>query len=308
MKKRRQLKPLRKFDYLLVAEKMEGFLTNVDRDLQRAGLQALRGQPSHVARRFELLNIIVRFATNSYNAVRYLAGNIEVDDTRKRNYVLIVPAVNRQLLDLLFSLIYMLDDFEERSLQYQRSGWRELDESYRMLKSHFRNDPEWTQHFRNVKGELDKMIVRLAISKDELKNPELIAFWKTPSQLKDEKTTSRSFLRYLAKWLYADTSEQAHLSFAGLAMVGLFLVADIVGGQDEDFVKSRIIHQYHYRHFSRTAFVTLAIATEIDVFCKLGNGKAAAYIWNIFAEYSAEAKEMLEQRYTKLLSSSAQQV
>jgi hypothetical protein len=303
MQKRRQLQPLRRFEYSLVAEKLEGLLTNVDRDLQRAGLQAFKVQPNDVARRIELLNVIVRFAANSYNTIRYVAGNIEVDDKQKRNYVLIVPAVNRQLLDLLFSLVYMLDDFEERSLKYQRSGWRELDESYKMFKSHFRNDPEWTQHFRNVKSELDKMVVRLGIDKDEVKNPELIPFWKTPSQLKDERTASRSFLRYLAKWLYADTSEQAHLSFAGLAMVGPFLVADIVGGQDEDFVKSRVIHQYHYRHFSRTALVTLAIATEIDAFCKLGNGNAAAYVWNIFGEYTAEGKEMLEQRYAKLLSS-----
>jgi len=28
----------------------------------------------------------------------------------------------------------------------------------------------------------------------------------------------------------------------------------------------------------------------------------AAYLWNIFAEYSAEAKEMLQHRYADLLS------
>jgi hypothetical protein len=87
--------------------------------------------------------------------------------------------------------------------------------------------------------------------------------------------------------------------------VGPFLVADIVGGQDEEWVINRIIIQYHFKHFSRTAIVTLAIATEIDSYCKLGNADAAAYLWNVFAEYSAEAKEMLQYRYERLLDGKA---
>ena len=55
-------------------------------------------------------------------------------------------------------------------------------------------------------------------------------------------------------------------------------------------------------HFLRTAIVTLAIASEIDVHFKLGNFSAASYLWNIFAEYSAEAKDMIEHRYEKLLA------
>jgi hypothetical protein len=215
---------------------------------------------------------------------------------------MVVPAINRQLLDLLFSLVYMLDDLSPRSLQYQRAGWRELDQEYRMFKTQFSKDAEWRQHFKNVKGVLDNMIRLYGVTEDEQKDPRLIPFWKHPFELKDEKTKSREYLRYLEKWLYGDTSAQAHLSFGGLAMVGPFLVADIVGGQDEEWVKNRIILQYHYKHFSRTAIVTLAIATEIDNHFKLGNAAAAAYLWNVFSDYSAEAKEMIQYRYENLLA------
>jgi hypothetical protein len=215
---------------------------------------------------------------------------------------MVVPAINRQLLDLLFSLVYMLDDLSGRSLRYQRAGWRELDQEYRMFKTQFSKDPEWRQHFKNVKGVLDGMIRQLGITETECKNPTQIPFWKHPFELKDEPTTSRAYLRYLEKWLYGDTSAQAHLNFGGLAMVGPFLVADIVGGQDEERVKNRTIHQYHFKHFSRTAIVTLAIATEIDAHFKLGNVAAASYLWNLFAEYCAEAKEMVQHRYEKLLA------
>jgi ribosome biogenesis protein Nip4 len=91
-------------------------------------------------------------------------------------------------------------------------------------------------------------------------------------------------------------------------MIAPFLVAELVGGQSEEFINGRIIQQYRYKHFSRTAITTLAITTEIDNYCKLGNEEAAAYLWNIFAEYSAEAKEMLEHRYVKVLAKSAQKL
>ncbi|MGA8429882.1 MAG: hypothetical protein WB729_08680 [Candidatus Sulfotelmatobacter sp.] len=87
-------------------------------------------------------------------------------------------------------------------------------------------------------------------------------------------------------------------------MVGPFLVADLVGGEDEEWVKNRTILQYHFIHFSRTAIVTLAIATEIDTYFKLGNAAVASYLWNIFAEYSAEAKEMVRHRYEKQFAAS----
>lgn len=305
MAKRHIPKPLREFQYPLVAGKMDGLLINIDRDLQRRGNQALQRGEGDTERCLTLLNLMVRFARNSYDAVRYVAGNTPEDDRRRPNYVLVVPTINRQLLDLLFSLVYMLDDLSVRSLQYQRAGWRELDQEYHMFKTQFSKDPEWNQHFKNVKGVLDGMIHRFGITEIERRNPKLIPFWKHPFKLKDEATESRAYLRYLEKWLYGDTSAQAHMSFGGLAMVGCFLVADIIGGQDEEWVKNRIILQYHFRHFSRTAIVTLAIATEIDAHLRLGNAATASYLWNIFAEYSAEAKEMIQHRYERLLATAA---
>lgn len=303
MQIRRQLKPLRRFDYSLVIERMDGLLINVDRDLQRRGRQALSARNHDTERCLSLLNVIIRFARNSYDAVRYLAGDTPEDSRRRPNYVLVLPAINRQLLDLLFSLVYMFDDFGPRSLRYQKAGWRELLEEYHMYKTHFSGNPEWTQHFKNVRGVLHEMVNRFGITHQEQKTPKLVPFWKHPFELKDERTESRAFLRYLEKWLYSDTSAQAHLSFGGLSMMGPFIVAEIVGGEDEEFVKRRTIQQYRFIHFSRTAIVTLAIATEIDAYCNLGNAEAAAYLWNIFAEYNAEAKEMVQHRYGNFLSS-----
>jgi hypothetical protein len=296
-------KPLRRFDYQLVQARMDGFLFNIDRHLQR-----LRRQHAHdrnADRCLSLLNVLLRFARNSYHAAWFLTADTPPDHNRRPNYVLVVPSINRQLLDLLFSLVYMLDDFEARSLQYQRAGWREAQEEYQKFKTHFSADPAWKQHFMNLGENLAMMVSAFGITPEQQKQPSSMKYWKHPGELKDEQTPSRPFLRYLDKWLYADTSAQAHLSFGGLIPVAVFLVADLVGGQPQQFVEERIIQQYRFMHTSRTAIVTLAIATEIDVYCKLGYKDDALYLWRVFNDYVDEAKEMFEHRYEERLSSYA---
>jgi hypothetical protein len=296
-------KPLKMFDYRLVQEKFEGLLINIDRDLQRRARESSDLRNLKAGRCLVLLNVIVRFARNAYRAMGYLMAQTPEDPSRSPTYALVLPPVNRQLLDLLFSLVYMLDDFEARSLQYQRAGWREARNELHKFKTEFSRDPEWQPFFQNFKRGLETLIPLLGISAEEQKDPSLIPYWKHPGELKDEKTKSRPFLRWLDKWLYGDTSAQAHLSFGGLFMVSPFLVAELVGGQSQEIVEDRMIHQYRFQHFSRTAFVTLAIVTEIDSYCKLGNRAAISYLWTMFAEHASEGKEMYRKRYEALLSS-----
>jgi hypothetical protein len=295
------LKPLKDFDYSLVQKKLEGLLINVDRDLQRLVREAAKARRS--TRAPELLNVMIRFATNSYNALKYIMADQPEDHLRKLKYALILPGVNRQLLDMLFSLVYMMDDFEVRSLQYQKAGWREAKEEYQRFSNRFANDPEWRAFFEASKTNMGHLEPILGLTDEERKNPQLIPYWKAPYKLTTQKTKSRPFLKWLEQWLYGDTSAQAHLSFGGLFTVSPFLVADLIGGQFQDEVENHAIHSYRYQQFSRTSIVTTAIATEMDVHYKLRNRDALWQLWEIFAEYSAEAREMLEHRYTSLLNS-----
>jgi hypothetical protein len=87
------------------------------------------------------LKAAVRFTKNSYEAVRYLAADTPEDYKRKPNYILVTPTINRQLLDLLFTLVYMFDDYPNRALEYERAGWRESVEEYNRLRARFGKDP-----------------------------------------------------------------------------------------------------------------------------------------------------------------------
>ncbi len=245
---------------------------------------------------------MVRFATNSFMTVRYLCADSPEDSKRKLNFALAAPAINRQLLDLLFSLVFMFDDVDVRTDMFERAGWREAFEQYQKEKTAFSKDPEWNPYFRNVRTFLSSMEGTLQITKDERNDPNLIPYWKHAYELQNEQTPSRSFLRYLNSWLYHDTSAQAHLSCGGIIMIAPFLLAELAGGQQQELAEGRAIQQYRFLHVCRTSLVTLAIASEFDAHFRLGNAERLQYIWRIFAEYSVEAKEMLEHRYESLWS------
>jgi hypothetical protein len=303
VKKATPLKPLREFNYSLVQEKLDGLLINVDRDLQRKVGKAAQSGQFVTLRCTELLNVMVRFASNSYHAAKYLMADAPEDPNRKLKFALTLPAVNRQLLDLLFTLVYMTDDFENRSREYQRAGWREGKEEYQRYRTHFANDSEWRPFFDAFKANLDKLEKLLELTDAERKNPSSTPYWKTPSQLSTTATKSRPFLKWLEQWSYGDTSAEAHLSFGGLFAISPFLVAELIGGDFQSQIENHEIHSYRYHQFSRTAIVALAISTEADVHLRLRNRDALWQLWKIFGEYSAEATEMFERRYESLLDS-----
>ncbi len=244
---------------------------------------------------------MVRFATNAYHAALYLMAETPDDPARRNGYSLIIAPVNRQLLDLLFSLVYMLDDFPNRSLQYQRAGWRESKEEYQKFKTEFARDPEWKAYFISAKRGIDFYGDLFGLTEKEERKPSLIPYWTHPFELKNEQTKSRSFLRWLDKWLYGDTSAQAHLSFGGLLRVAPILVAELVGGQSQEMAEEYMIHQYRFHQFSRTALVVLAIATEVNGYCNLGNDERIAYLWKLFVGHVPEGKDMFKARYEAIV-------
>jgi hypothetical protein len=298
-KKRSQsLEPLRRFDYGLVGPQLEGLFSNLDRDLQRIIEQVLKAGDTESDRCLVVLHLFLRFAWNSYKAVIYLAGNIPEDPRRKPSYALVIPNINRQLLDILFSLAYMLDDFRVRSLAYQRAGWRELFDEYQTFSTHFGKDLLWKAHLTDLKKQLGNQAVRYKITPEEQKKPSLIPYWKTPYQLLGEKTSCHDFLKYIELWLYRDTSTQTHLGHAGIAKVSHFLIADLVS-DPQPIRRDRAEKMYHFTHFSRTAMAFLAIATEIDTYCNFNNHSQIDYLWVMLGEHAIEAKEMYQIRYQK---------
>jgi hypothetical protein len=143
--------PLEEFDAQIVQIPLRGLLTNMDRDLERRVLQAAQSGDKEAERRLTLLLMMLRFTINSYEAVCFLITNTEHHPKRKDRFALIVPPANRQILDLLFTLVFMMDDFNARSIAYELSGYRHLREEYDKFHRRFGTHPKWQPHFESLK-------------------------------------------------------------------------------------------------------------------------------------------------------------
>ena len=156
---------------------------------------------------------MVRFAHNSYGAVRYLCADTPEDPNRKPNYVLVVPNINRQLLDLLFSLVYMLDDLYPRSLEYQRAGWRELDDEYKQYHQRFSKDPAYRPlriGEENPGGDSGQV----QHHSGRAEGFEARSVLAAPTQLQDKRTKSRKYLDILSSG-YMETPLRRRISVLG---------------------------------------------------------------------------------------------
>jgi hypothetical protein len=285
---------------------LDGLIFNVDRDLHRKTNELATQQDWTATRQVIGLKVAVRFTKNSYVAVKYLAAETPEDHKRNPNYILIAPTVNRQLLDLLFTLVYMFDDFPNRALEYEKAGWRESVEEYNRLHARFGKDPDadWIDFFAGRTMAMDSMADYLGITPAQRSDLKLIPRWGTPTQLKKKKTSSKLFLEWLYEWFYQDTSRNAHLSNSALYAISPFMLAEIVGGYEKEIVESHVIETFRFTQISRLALIVLSIMSEVSTHFALGNYDSIACLWQIFSDQVGEGKDLYEQRYKFLIDGS----
>jgi hypothetical protein len=295
------LPPLTEFNAEVVQRPLNGLLTNVNREIERSLKQAIEARDLEKERHLSLLLMMVRLASSSYESACHLLVSAQ-DDPKllTRRAIAIVP-INRQMMDSLFSLVYMLDDFLVRSLEYEISGYRQLRETQDRYVARFSADPKMQDHLDNLKRLCTVTEHYLPITPQQKADPTTIPRWPTPSRLFKRKTVSQPFLEFLHTWLYNDTSAQSHLNAAGLAQVGAFALTGVVPDHMQTFIEDRSIRQYVYLHFTRTLTVVLAIATEIDAFQKFQNRETIQRLWGLLSGWVAEAKDVYERRYEAML-------
>jgi hypothetical protein len=297
---RPKLKPLTKFEAKVVQKPLNGLLFNIDRELEKKLRQSQRERDIDGERVTSLFLMMLRFTVNSYETVRFLNTKDDGSHLRKDRFALAVPPINRQILDLLFTLVYMLDDFEPRSGAYELSGYRNQREELAKFQKRFGDDAVWADWLRSRKSLCSTLEEYLRISPEQKREPQKIKRWPTPSRIIQKATPSKAFLEFLHTWLYDDTSAQAHLTAGGLFSVGMFVVSDLLPEPQRQLVEDRVILQYQFVNVSRTFAIVLAIASEINCFFNLGHGEAVRRIWTLLGGYSEESKDLYERRYKGL--------
>src|SRR5713101_511574 len=252
-----KLSPLAVFDARIVQTPLQGLLRNMDSELARLLKQAMTSHNSEAERRLSLFLIMLRFTKNSYEAASFLCSDSDDAPKRKREFVLILPPTNRQLLDLLFTLVFMLDEYPARSMAYELSGYRQAREEYDKFHARYGTHPKWQTQFLTLQEWLPTMETYLSITPEQKANPALIKYWRAPYKLMQTPTRSQPFMEYLQKWLYGETSAQAHLNAAGLFSIGSFLISELAPEFEREAMPTRHFEAFKFRNFVRTLVTVL---------------------------------------------------
>ncbi|PYU24117.1 MAG: hypothetical protein DMG30_09565, partial [Acidobacteria bacterium] len=238
--------PLEEFDARIVQTPLQGLLRNMDQELARRLRQSMASRNREPERQGSLLLTMLRITKNSYEAVSFLLSSTDEDPKRKKEFVLVLPPTNRQLLDLLFTLVFMTDDFEKRSMAYELSSYRQARELFEKFHARYGQDPKWQSHFQELREWLGTIEKYLGITPEQKANPAIIPYWYAPYRLMNTATKSRPFMQFLEKWLYGETSAQAHLNPSGLFSMGAFLISEFGPENERATVKVRNLERFTF--------------------------------------------------------------
>lgn len=245
------------------------------------------------------LLVAIKAATNTYEAIRYLAADIPEDASRRLEFGLVVSPLARSLADLLFTIVFMREDLPPRCDKFHRGGWRELKEDYDRYCATYGALPEWQNWLGQYKAALEANRQTCGISEAEASNTKLLPYWPTPPQMLKERELSdenRTLLQFLNDWLYRGLSADAHMSSAGIIRRhGFLLLTDAEG-------RERILAKLKSDGVFTATTLVLAICTEINNLCRYGREEKLSYLWRIITEYWGEAKDLFDRRYRKLLN------
>src|SRR5580704_13392534 len=103
----KNVKPLERLDFSIIQQPLTGFLRNMDSDLRRRVDYAGLTTDLDETRRLTLLLIMLRFAVNSYQGTAFLLSYLYEHPKRLARFALVVPPINRQIMDLWFTLVYI---------------------------------------------------------------------------------------------------------------------------------------------------------------------------------------------------------
>jgi hypothetical protein len=145
--------------------------------------------------------VATRVVTVTYRTVRFICANAAKDQSSPVEYSISVPPLNRSIVDTIFTLIFILEDPQQRCAWYFKSGWRESRLNYEKHLTAYGQAPEWQPWLSTVLDHLQKGKEFFGITSDQEVNPSTIPSWPNAGAMKsygikkdDVLPASRAFM------------------------------------------------------------------------------------------------------------------
>jgi hypothetical protein len=251
-------------------------------------------QVGHPLSKPMLLSIVLA-ATNAYDAILYLCADTPHDAARKPEFALAAPSLSRVVLEALFTTVFALEDLDERTTWFHKAGWREVWEEVERARARYAGDPRWDEYIAELELFLHRRRDELGVTEEEAQNPrKLIKHWPNPSRMKhaDLAEDRRQFLQHLEDWFYRALSQDAHLSFRGLARHSRYLLLQMVRRNDPAEMTS-----HKSEVLGTTIILLLALLSEFELAFRFGLTSRISFVWGVINPAFPQGREVFEQRY-----------
>jgi hypothetical protein len=256
------------------------------------------------------LALSMRMARHTYRTVFYLCADQRLGEHDWRwEYTLVLPAINRTIIDSIFNVIFMLEDIEPRSAWYHKSGWREMKLEYERTLKEYGADPAWNAWLTGTAKLLDEGTRQFGITAIEASNPKKgIPIWPNPGQMVNfgadpaNLPPDRKFLGYLNDWHYRELSAQAHLSFFGMTRLGALVSRRDAPEEKREIIENKFYPQHRAVQVARTAILLLTLISELELYFSFGLSPRILEIWQVLAASVPEAQEIFKLRYADFWS------
>ena len=285
----------RNLDFKLVQPQLSELLIAAGNWIERSwpGQRIGRGR-DHSGSRSLFLGL-VRSSENTWRTATYLCADVPKDPARKPEFALSVSPLARTVLEALCTTIFVFSDLEARVAWFYKSGWREVNEEHARLEERYGNDPEWQPYISSLARMLADAHSAWDVTSEEASDPPKIKRFPIPDRMVADKTLAsdrKAQLQYLLDWYYRRMSQDAHLSWPGLARRSAVFFPSV--SQEE---RGPAIARQRTDIISSLAALELALVSEIEIECRFGMAAKARYAWTVLADFSPDTKELYEQFY-----------
>ena len=288
-------RPENTLDFAVINDSFDKLLRATENKVEREWPITLGGIGAHALP----FLFALKTARWTYVATCYLLADKPEDTHRHLEFAIAAPPLNRTVLDLVFNVVFIFDDFHEHLCWYLESGLNEAEKVIARFRNTYAGNPAWDPwlaEFATSNAPFADTRDRVCSAKQPPKRPFphpggiLKQKFKSPDALK--------FLNYLNDWFYRDLSSSSHGHWRGLGS----RTAQVLRMEAKDDAQLKHAQKYKSDCLVEQVALTLCLVSEIIAAAQYDNKPQANYIWGVLAAYSLMAKELHEMRYQKLLS------
>lgn len=287
---------MEEFNFKIVEEDFGNLLTTTQNKLERDWTNKYPNELVNSGK-FVILNMFKMSIINFYGIVQFC----QISEEQKLTLYLNVPTLNRSIVENLFLLVFLLDNFPENNKLLIKNSLRERKEILDFYKAHYSGIPKWDDYLSKEYPALHKYTgvvdAIVGLTQDEKKNMENMKRIPRVSgivkYLDRRNRPNIRFFNYLDKLHYLQLSHLSHLQPSGLVAIGKLLEKP----QKEDI--ERFIKEQRWIAVT----LVMCLMSEIEIHFNYKLKTQLAHLWEIFQNHSEYAQEAYELRYKELLTS-----